>query len=40
MLAFGTGAGITWDSDPRAEWRETMLKSARLLAVAADQEVP
>ncbi len=39
MLAFGTGAGITWDSDPRAEWRETQLKAARLLAVAGDQEV-
>ena len=30
LLAFGTGAGITWDSDARAEWRETMLKAARL----------
>ena len=39
-LAFGTGAGITWDSDPRAEWRETQLKAARLLAVAGDREVP
>ncbi len=39
-VAFGTGAGITWDSDPRAEWRETMLKAGRLLAVAGDQEVP
>jgi para-aminobenzoate synthetase component 1 len=38
-LCFGTGAGITWDSDPRAEWRETQLKSTRLLAVAADREV-
>lgn len=40
LLAFGTGAGITWDSDPQAEWRETQLKSARLLRVAGDQEVP
>lgn len=40
VLAFGTGAGITWESDPGAEWRETQLKSARLLAVAADREVP
>jgi para-aminobenzoate synthetase component I len=40
LLAFGTGAGITWDSDARAEWRETVLKSARLLAVAGDREVP
>lgn len=39
-LVFGTGAGITWSSDPAAEWRETLLKSARLLHVASDQEVP
>jgi para-aminobenzoate synthetase component 1 len=39
VLAFGTGAGITWDSDPQAEWRETVLKSNRLLAVAGDREV-
>ncbi len=39
VLAFGTGAGITWDSDPRAEWRETVLKATRLLAVAGDREV-
>jgi para-aminobenzoate synthetase component I len=40
VLSFGTGAGITWGSDPAAEWRETELKSARLLRVACDQEVP
>ena len=34
-LRFGTGAGITWGSDPLGEWRETELKAARLLAVAA-----
>ena len=28
------GGGITVDSDPAAEWRETELKAARLLAVA------
>lgn len=39
VLAFGTGAGITWDSDARAEWQETKLKAARLLAVAGDREV-
>jgi len=38
-LAFGTGAGITWGSDPRAEWRETQLKAARLLHVAGEGEV-
>ena len=36
MLRFGTGAGITWDSDPRREWDETELKAARLLAVAGE----
>jgi para-aminobenzoate synthetase component 1 len=39
-LAFGTGAGITWASDPGAEWRETELKSARLLQVAGGGDVP
>ncbi|CAB4936998.1 unannotated protein [freshwater metagenome] len=34
-LRFGTGGGITWDSDPDGEWRETVLKAQRLLAVAA-----
>jgi len=34
MLRLGTGAGITWDSDPSQEWDETALKAARLLAVA------
>jgi para-aminobenzoate synthetase component 1 len=34
-LHFGTGAGITWGSDPAAEWAETELKAARLLRLAA-----
>jgi para-aminobenzoate synthetase component 1 len=34
-LCFGTGAGITWGSDPRREWDETELKAARLLALAS-----
>ena len=34
-LCFGTGAGITWGSEPGREWDETQLKAARLLAVAA-----
>ena len=34
-LLFGTGAGITWLSDPHAEWRETELKADRLLDVAS-----
>ena len=32
-LCFGTGAGITYDSDPLGEWNETQLKAERLLAV-------
>ncbi|MFF2851329.1 chorismate-binding protein [Streptomyces sp. NPDC058001] len=35
LLRFGTGAGITWGSDPEREWRETELKASRLLAVAS-----
>jgi para-aminobenzoate synthetase component 1 len=34
-LNFGTGGGITWGSDPEAEWAETELKAANLLSVAA-----
>ncbi|NUS14840.1 MAG: anthranilate synthase component I family protein, partial [Streptomyces sp.] len=34
-LRFGTGAGITWGSDPAGEWAETELKARRLLAVAS-----
>lgn len=36
LLRFGTGAGITWGSDPQAEWQETQLKAARLVALASD----
>lgn len=35
VLRFGTGAGITWGSDPEGEWNETELKASRLLAVAS-----
>ena len=34
-LHFGTGAGITWESDPQGEWRETVLKADRLLSITA-----
>ncbi len=34
-LHFGTGAGITWGSDPDREWAETELKGERLLAIAS-----
>ncbi|MCX6438329.1 MAG: chorismate-binding protein [Actinobacteria bacterium] len=33
-LHFGTGAGITWGSDPTSEWDETQLKAQRLLSIA------
>ncbi len=35
LAAFGTGAGITYASDPEAEWMETDLKAARLMSLAA-----
>lgn len=34
-LRFGTGAGITWESDPDAEWAETELKARRLVGLAS-----
>jgi para-aminobenzoate synthetase component 1 len=39
VLYFGTGAGITWGSDPHAEWKETELKAARLVGLASGGEV-
>jgi len=38
ILHFGTGAGITWGSDPELEWQETELKAARLIRIAGGQE--
>lgn len=35
VLRFGTGAGITWGSDPEREWDETELKATRLVAIAS-----
>ncbi|WP_248960206.1 chorismate-binding protein [Sphaerisporangium perillae] len=35
LIRFGTGAGITWGSDPRREWQETELKASRLVALAS-----
>jgi len=35
VLRFGTGAGITWGSEAEGEWRETELKAARLVGLAA-----
>ncbi|KQU68781.1 chorismate-binding protein [Phycicoccus sp. Root101] len=34
-LRFGTGAGITWGSDPAGEWEETRVKAARLVGLAS-----
>lgn len=39
-LHFGTGAGITWGSDPEGEWVETELKAARLVALADGRMTP
>jgi para-aminobenzoate synthetase component 1 len=37
VLQFGTGAGITWGSDPVREWEETELKANRLIGVLAGE---
>ena len=34
-LLLGTGAGITWGSDPHREWEETELKVSRLIEVVS-----
>jgi para-aminobenzoate synthetase component 1 len=34
VLRFGTGAGITWGSDPDSEWEETQLKARHLISIA------
>ncbi len=34
-LRFGTGAGITWGSEPGGEWQETQLKAQRLIELAS-----
>ncbi len=38
-LNFGTGAGITWGSEPEGEWEETELKAARLIALASSSTI-
>ncbi|MEN9693226.1 MAG: hypothetical protein RLZZ330_870 [Actinomycetota bacterium] len=35
-LKFGAGAGITWDSNPEQEWRETELKAEKLISIASE----
>jgi para-aminobenzoate synthetase component I len=37
VLRFGTGAGITWGSDPDSEWEETQLKARHLISIAGGQ---
>lgn len=37
-LHFGTGAGITWGSDPDDEWQETELKAERLVGLASTRD--
>ncbi|AZI57626.1 anthranilate synthase component I family protein [Nakamurella antarctica] len=39
-INFGTGAGITFPSDPLAEWEETELKAARLMALVQPPQEP
>ncbi len=39
-LHFGTGAGITYASDPDDEWAETELKAARLISLASAGSAP
>jgi para-aminobenzoate synthetase component I len=39
-LRFGTGAGITWGSDPQGEWEETRVKAARLVGLASGKVEP
>lgn len=35
LLRFGTGAGITWSSDPKGEWAECELKTHVLMGLAS-----
>ena len=37
VLRFGTGAGVTWGSDPANEWEETQLKARHLISIAGGQ---
>lgn len=36
-LRYGTGAGITWGSDPQNEWQETQLKARHLISIAGGE---
>jgi para-aminobenzoate synthetase component 1 len=37
LVRFGTGAGVTWGSDPVSEWEETQLKAEKLIALAGGE---
>jgi len=37
FIHFGTGAGITWNSDAQAEWEETQLKAERLISIVGGE---
>ena len=39
QINFGTGAGITYQSDPTSEWEETALKANRLISIASGVSV-
>ena len=34
LIKFGTGAGVTWSSDAKNEWKETELKANKLIGIA------
>lgn len=38
QINFGTGAGITWASDPKLEWNETELKARKLISIAGGRQ--
>jgi para-aminobenzoate synthetase component 1 len=37
QIHFGTGAGITWGSEPSLEWEETQLKARKLISIAGGE---
>jgi para-aminobenzoate synthetase component 1 len=40
QLKFGTGAGITWGSEPQHEWEETQLKARHLARIVEQDFLP
>lgn len=37
IIRFGTGAGITWGSNPISEWEETQLKARHLISISGGE---